>query len=91
LKVNSKEEDIMKKKPKGKVPEINKDTVNPEPINEGKADGGIGHEDTVDMLKALLAGRDPICTTEAERKTKASLLRDIEKAKKKGWQLDIPS
>lgn len=56
----------------------------------GKAKGVIGYDETVAMLKALLAGRDPVCKTDDERKVKASLIKDIAYAKKKGYQLEIP-
>lgn len=58
--------------------------------NAGKAEGLIGYEETVNMLKALLAGRDPYCKTAAEKRVKESLLKDIAKAKKKGYQISIP-
>jgi hypothetical protein len=49
-----------------------------------------GIERTTAILKALLAGRDVVCTTEWDKACKASLLKDIAKAKKLGYQLSIP-
>ena len=46
---------------------------------------------TVRMLKDLLAGKDVVAVTAGEKATKAALLKDIAKAKKKGYQIEIPS
>ncbi len=48
-------------------------------------------EEIVKMLQKLLAGKEVIAVTEAEKESKAALLRDIAYAKKRGWQISIPN
>jgi hypothetical protein len=48
-------------------------------------------EETIAMLKKLLAGEKVVAVTPAQKKVKKGLTRDIAYAKKKGWQIDIPS
>ena len=44
-----------------------------------------------EMLIALLAGQDVKAVTPSEKATKASLLKDIAYAKRKGFQISIPT
>ena len=43
------------------------------------------------MYKALLAGKDVKAVTAEEKHAKAQALKDIEFAKKKGFQIDFPN
>lgn len=53
--------------------------------------GRIGLERTIELMKALLVGKDPKTHSPDELRVKNSLKADIELAKKKGYQLDVPS
>jgi hypothetical protein len=48
-------------------------------------------ERVIKMLQALLAGEDVKAVTPEEKRCKASLMKDIKRAEKEGWQIEIPN
>lgn len=79
----------MKKKPKNKIVKTKKPVVRSKRRTVNKIQR-LGVEAVVDMLKALMAGKDVKAVTFNEKRVKASLIKDIAYAKKKGYQIEIP-